>query len=108
MPPRPARVIHLQVPTNGANPFGPADFDVDLPLRFNRAEFLWRDHLPFLPWADELVAQGARPSYTTISFFEIENLMLEFVDMTALRAKRLIDTPFSVDAVFRVFNFMRL
>ena len=33
MPPRPARAIHLQVPTNGANhganPFTPADFDRD-------------------------------------------------------------------------------
>ena len=97
---------------NGANPFAPADFDIGLPLRFTRAEFIWRDHLPFLPWADELVARGAslRPSYATISFFEIENHMLGFVDMTALRTERLIDAALSVGAVFRIriLNFMRL
>ena len=103
------RSIHLQIPTNGANPFTSSDFDVDLPLQaFTRAEFIWRDHLPFLPWADELVAGGARPSYSTISFFEIESPLLEFVDMTALRAVRVIDATLSVDAVFRIFNFMRI
>jgi hypothetical protein len=108
MPPRPARAIQIQVPTNGANPCTPADFDRELPLRFTRAESIWRDLLPFLPWADELVARGSRPSYSAISFFEIEGLMLDFVDMTALRAERLIEVTFSVEAVFRVFNFMRL
>ena len=108
MPPRPARAIQIQVPTNGANPCTPADFDRELPLRFTRAEAIWRDLLPFLPWADELVARGSRPSYSSISFFDIEGLLLEFVDMTALRAERLIDVTFSVEAVFRVFNFMRL
>ena len=34
--------------------------------------------------------------------------MLDFVDMTALRAVRLIDGTLSVGAVFRIFNFMRL
>ena len=91
MPPRPVRSIHLQIPTNGSNPFTPVDFDIDLPLAFTRAEFLWRDYLPFLPLADELVARGARPSYSTISFFEIESLLLEFVDMTALRAEKVTD-----------------
>ena len=106
--------IYSLVPTNGANPFTPADFDIDLPLRFTRAEVIWRDHLPFLPWADELVARGARPSYYTISFFEIESLLLEFVDMTALVlcAVRvmIIDAALSaaVDAVFRIMNFMRI
>ena len=108
MPPRPVRSIHLQIPTNGANPFEPADFDIDLPLAFTRAEFIWRDYLPFLPWADDLVARGARPSYSTISFFEIESLLLEFVDMTALRAAKVIDATLSIETVFRIFNFMRI
>ena len=77
---------------------------------------MWRDHLLFLPRADELVARGtgarsrSRPSYvySTISFFEIESPLLGFVDMTALRAVRAIDATLSIDTVFRIFNFMRI
>ena len=107
MPPQPARAIQIQVPTNGANPCTPADFDRELPLRFTRAESIWRDLLPFLPWADELVARGSRPSYSSISFFEIEGLVLEFVDMTALRAERLIDVTFSVEELHEAQQFRR-
>ena len=106
------RSAHLQIPTGGANPPAPSDFDVDLPLAFTRAgaEFIWRNHLPFLPRADELVARGARPSYSNTPFFEIERFLLGFVDMTALRAVRAIDATLSVEAVdvFRIFNFMRI
>ena len=93
MPPRPAGAIQKQVPANCTNPRRPTDFDRELPLRFTKAELImiWRDHLPFLPWADEVVARGYRPSYSSISFFEIEGLMLDLVDMTALRTERLID-----------------
>ena len=103
---QPASLI-IAVPSNDTRHVGP-HFDADVPLRFTRDEFVWRDHPPFLPWADGLVARGARPFYTTISFFEIENPVLEFVDTTALRTERPIGASFSVDAVFLVFNFMRL
>ena len=110
MPPRPALPIKYQIPTNGANPFGPAHFDADLPLQFTRAELRWRRALPFLQWADEVVPRGANVAYSTVSFFEIETLLLDIVDMTAsaLRAEAVIDTAIAITAVFRVLNFIRL
>ena len=70
-------------------------------LRFTRAEFIWRGHLPFLPWADGLVAGGDRPAHTTTPFVEIDNLVPARADMTALRAVRVIhyDAALPVDAV---------
>ena len=72
MPPRPARAIHLQVPTNGAGPCTPADSDRGLPLRFAGAGLIWRDRLPFLPWADELLAGGSRPA-ALLLFYSLLN-----------------------------------
>ena len=83
MPPRPALPIRYHNPTNGAAPFefGPHDqdfdIDIDLPLNFSKGELHWRHLLPFLPWADEVVAAGARKTYSTVPFFEIEGLLLE-------------------------------
>ena len=107
MPPRPALSISYQNPTNGAAPFGPPDFDIDLPLNFSKGELRWRHLLPFLPWADEVVAAGARKTYSTVFFFEIEGLLLEVVDMTALRLSKVVDTSFAV-TVFRILNYIRL
>ena len=112
MPSRPALPVEYQIPTNGTNPltFGPADFDaaLDLPLHFSKGELRWRRLLPFLPWADEVVARGARITYSTVSFFEIEGLLLEIADMTALRLETAIDTSIAVSAVFRIMNYIRL
>ena len=85
MPPRPALPIKYQIPSHCENPFGPADFDAALPLHFSKGELRWRRLLPFLPWADGVVARGAKATYSTVSFFEIEGLFLEIADMTALR-----------------------
>ena len=108
MPPRPAQPIYYQTPINGADPPGPDDFDADLPLRFTRGELRWRRTLPFLQWADEVVPRGALITYSTVSFFEIETLILDIVDITALRAESVIDTSIAVTAVFRILNFIRL
>ena len=94
MPPRAGGAISFVQPTNGASPFTAADFDIDLPVRFSRAELVWRDKLPFLPWADEVVAAGARPNYSSVSFFALEDLLLDVIDTTALDDAKVIDTFF--------------
>ena len=110
MPPRPAQPTYYQTPLNGADPPGPDDFDADLPLRFmiTRGELRWRRTLPFLQWADEVVPRGALITCSTVSFFEIETLLMGIVDITALRAESVIDSSIAVTAVFRILNFIRL
>ena len=73
MPPRPAKPIHHETPTNGADPFGPDNFDADLPLRFTRGELelRWRRAPPLLQWADGVAPRGAKATYSTAQFFEI-------------------------------------
>ena len=90
MPPRPALPIKYQVPTNGANPFGPADIDFDtyLPLQFAKAELRWCKRPPPLQWADEVAPRGAKITCSAVPFFEIETLLLGIVDTTALRTCR--------------------
>ena len=63
-------------------------------LHFSKGELRWGRLLPFLslPWADEVVARGAKVAYSTASFFEIESLLLGIADMTALRLESVIDT----------------
>ena len=59
--------------------------------------------LPFLPWADEVVAAGNMPAKATILLFELEDLMLSFVVWeTAAATKKLVDTTFKVGYVKRV------
>ena len=108
MPPRPALPIFYQTPLNGVDPPGPGDFDADLPLRFTRGELRWRKIVPFLQWADEAVPRGSLINYSTVSFFEIEALLMDTVDITALRAEYVVDTTLAVSAVFRILNFIRL
>ena len=112
MPPRPALPTSYRGPTNGTAPSGPQDFDIDLPLNFSKGELHWRHILPFLPWADGVVAAGARKIHSTVSFFEIEGPLLGVVDITALcpgmRKVVAIDTSFAVSAVFRILNYIRL
>ena len=59
--------------------------------------------LPFLPWADEVVAAGNRPTKATIPLFEIEDLVLAFVVWDpAATMKRLVDSTFKVGYIKRV------
>ena len=61
--------------------------------------------LPFLPWADEVVAAGHRPTKATIplALFEIEDLLLAFVVWEpAATMKRLVDSTFKVGYIKRV------
>ena len=79
MPPRVANEIRVVTPTNGAAPITVNDYDIDLPLSFEGGFYHYRILLPFLPWADEVVGAGNRPTKATIPLFEIEDLMLAFV-----------------------------
>ena len=72
--------------------------------------------LPFLPSAEEVVAGGARATYSTVSFFEIVGLLLEITDLdtTALRLgldsalERAIGTSIAVSGAFRITNHIGL
>ena len=62
MPPRATGDIRLATPANGAGPITAAGFGIHLPLRFEGAFFMqFRSLLPFLPWADEVLAAGTEP-----------------------------------------------
>ena len=77
MPPRPrAENIQYAVKTDGVTPVRPANFDAHLAVVVSGATFRWKSLLPFLPWADEVVAAGVSPSSATISYFELEALLL--------------------------------
>lgn len=105
MPPRVANEIRLVTPTNGAAPITADDYDIDLPLSFEGGFYHYRILLPFLPWADEVVAAGNRPTKATIPLFEIsiEDLMLAFVVWEpAATMKRLVDSTFKVGYIKRV------
>ena len=95
MPPRAANEIRVVTPTNGAAPITVNDYDIDLPLGFGFR--CWRILMPFVPWADEVVATGSPPTKAAIPLFEIEDLLqlLSFVLWEAPAAtKRLVDTTF--------------
>ena len=103
MPPRVADEIRLVTPTNGADPITVADYDIDLPLSFEGGFYHYRILLPFLPWADEVVAAGHRPTKATIPLFEIEDLLLAFVVWDpAATMKRVVDSTFKVGYIKRV------
>ena len=78
MPPRVSNEIRVGTPTNGAQPITVNDYDVDLSLSFEGEFYHWRILLPFLPWADEVVAVDNLPTKATIPLFELEGLMLSF------------------------------
>ena len=44
-------------------------------------------------------------TYSTVSFFEIETLLL---NITALHAESIIDASIAITTVFRILNFIRL
>ena len=84
MPPRP-RLANIQyaVQTDGVTPVLPANFDAHLTLVVSGPAYRWRSLLPFLPWADEAVAAGVSLSSATISYFELEALLLILLDFLA-------------------------
>ena len=55
-------------------------FDAHLAVVVCGPTYRWRSLLPFLPWADEVVAAGVSPSSATISYFELEALLLILLD----------------------------
>ena len=106
MPPRASSDIRLETPTNGASPPSAADLDLHLPLRFEGAYLQYRTLLPFLPWADEVVAAGAEPSYSNISAFSIESILLECVSFqAAAQARNPVDTTFKASFIKRVLKY---
>ena len=105
IPPGVANEIRAATPANGAGPITANDYDIDLPLSFGwpfeGGFYHWRIFLPFLPWADEVVAAGNLPAKATIPLFEIEDLVLSFV-VWETAAEKLVDTTFKVGYVKRV------
>ena len=103
MPPRVGNEIRVVTPSNGAAPITVDDYDIDLVLGFEGEFHHWRILLPFLPWADGVVAAENRPTKATIPLFEIEDLMLAFVIWEpAATMKRLVDSTFKVGYIKRV------
>ena len=89
-------------------PVWPRRFRCRSPSLFTRAGLRWRGASPFLQWADGVAPRGAKVTYSTVPFFEIETLLLDIVDMTALRAAGVVDTAIAATAAFRALNFIRL
>ena len=104
MPPRASSDIRLETPSNGADPITAADFDINLLLRFEGGFYMqFRALLPFLPWADEVVAAGSEPTYSNISTFAIVDLLLNFVSFnTAALTRSPIDTTLKATFIRRV------
>ena len=94
--------IRVVTPANGAAPITADEYDIDLPLRFEGGFYHYRISLPFLPWADGVVAAGNRPTKATIPLFEIEGRMLAFVVWEPAAAmKRLVDSTSKVGYIKR-------
>ena len=110
MPPQPrAANIQCAVQTDGATPALPANFYAHLTVVVSGATFRRRSLLSFLPWADELevVAAGVSPSSATISYFELEALLLILLDFQpGAEAYSPIDTGFKLDSIDRVLRVL--
>ena len=106
MPPRPRQDdIAFAVQTDGVTPVMPVNLDKHCPVVVSRAAYRWRALLPFLPWVDELVAPGLSPSSATISYFELEALLLIVLDFqTGAEDKQPIDTYLKLDFMARVLR----
>ena len=106
MPPRPRQGdIVFAVQTDGVTPVMPANFDKHCPVVVSRSAYRWRSLLPFLPWVDEVVAPGSLPSSATISYFELESLLLIVLDFRpGAEDKQPIDTYFKLDFMARVLR----
>ena len=104
MPPRPRQGdITFAVQTDGVTPAMPVNFDKHCPVVVSSAAYRWRALLPFLPWADEIVAPGLSPSSATISYFELEALLLIVLDFQpGAEDKQPIDTYLKLDFMARV------
>ena len=108
MPPRP-RLANIQyaVQTDGVTPVLPANFDAHLTVVVSGPAYRWRSLLPFLPWADEVVAAGVSPSSATISYFELEALLLILLDFQpTASAHSPIDTGLKPDFMDRVLRML--
>ena len=63
----------------------------------------FRALLLFLPWADDVVAAGAEPAYTTISTFDIADPSLDFVSFNdAALACNPLDSTLKANFIKRV------
>ena len=82
-------------------------FDAHLAVVVCGPTYRWRSLLPFLPWADEVVAAGVSPSSATISYFELEALLLILLDFQPTgEAYSPIDTGFKLDFINRVLRVL--
>ena len=106
MPPRPRQDdIAFAIQTDGVTPVMPVNLDKHCPVVVSRAAYRWRALLPFLPWVDELVAPGLSPSSATISYFELEALLLIVLDFQpGAEDKQPIDTYLKLDFMARVLR----
>ena len=111
MPPRVANEIRLVTPVNGAGPTTANDYDIGLPLCFEGGFYHRRILLPFLLWADGVVAAGDLPvnCKATIPLFGIEGLMFSFVVwLTAAATKKLVGTALKVGYARRLLAHLLL
>ena len=81
MLPQPIEEISYMLLLNGASvdAMTNADFDSHLPLKFSGMMLCWTQLLLFLAWAHEAVATGASPTYSFVSYFAIEALLLNIL-----------------------------